>query len=149
MRLITFHDRNTVTTDFLEERFPCMRWFLTEFEINPQKYYLHTECFVIDKILRNFYVLYNCDFKIYMKHKPGNYVLLFHVLADAQDRYASRAISYLNPPISNPEKKGNIHDLVMETSKDILHTGRNVTGDRRYSAIDTVEEIYQKTMSEQ
>ena len=84
-----------------------------------------------------------------MKEKPGNYVLLFRVLVDAQDRYASRVISYLTPPISNPEKKRNIHDLVMETSKDVLHTGRNVTGDRLCSAIDTVEEIYQKTMSEQ
>ena len=32
----------------------------------------------------------------------------------------------------------------MEISKDILNTGRNVTGDRLYSAIDTTEELYQK-----
>ena len=32
----------------------------------------------------------------------------------------------------------------MEISKDILSTGRNVTGDRLHSAIDTVEELYQK-----
>ena len=34
----------------------------------------------------------------------------------------------------------------MQIFKDILNTGRNVTGDRLYSAIDTVEELYQKIM---
>ena len=27
-----FHDHNTVRADFLEDRFACMKWFLTEFE---------------------------------------------------------------------------------------------------------------------
>ena len=78
-----------------------------------------------------------------MKDKPGNYGLLFRVLADAQDRYASRITPYVTPPINNPEKKGYIHDLVMQISKYILNTGRNVTGDQLYSGIDTVEELYQ------
>ena len=48
---------------------------------------------MIDESLRNFYALDNCDFfKVYMKDKPGNYGLLFHVLADAQHRYAFRVI---------------------------------------------------------
>ena len=99
---------------------------------------------MIDETLRNFYALYNCDFTVYMKDKPGNYGLLFCVLADAQDRYASTVTPYVTPPILNPEKNGNIHDLVMEIFKDILNTGRNVTGDQLYSAINTVEELYQK-----
>ena len=69
------------------------------------------------------------DFKVYMKDKPGNYGLLFSVLADAQDRYDFRIISYVTPPINNPEKKGNIYGLVKEVFKDFLNTGRNVTGD--------------------
>ena len=60
---------------------------------NAPKFYRHTEFVVIDEALRNFYTLYNCDFKVYMKVKPGNYGLSFRVLADAQDRYASRVIS--------------------------------------------------------
>ena len=55
-----------------------------------------------------------------MKGRPGNDDLLFRKLADAQDRHASRIILYITPPISNPEKKGNIHNLVMEISKAIL-----------------------------
>ena len=53
-------------------------------------------------------------------------------------------ITCVTPPINNPEKKGNIHDLVMEISIYILNTGRNVTVDRLYSAIDTIQELYQK-----
>ena len=87
MRAITFHDHNTVRDDFLGDRFACMR-----FEKNAWKYYRHTEFFVIDETLRNFYVLYNCDFKVYKyerQDKPGIYDLLFRVLAYAQDQYAS------------------------------------------------------------
>ena len=40
-----------------------------------------------------------------MKDQPGNYGLLFGVLADAQDRYASGVIPYDTPPINNPEKR--------------------------------------------
>ena len=77
-----------------------------------------------------------------MKDKAGHYGLIFRVLANAQDRYADRVILYVTLFINNPEKKGNIHDLVMEISKDILNTGRNVTGDQLYSAIDIIEELY-------
>ena len=86
------------------------------------------------------YALYNYDFKVYMKDKPGNYGLVFRVLADPQDRYASRIIC-VTPPFNNPGKKGNIHELVMEISKDVLKTERNITGDRLYFAIDTMEEL--------
>ena len=63
--------------------------------------------------LRKFYALYKCDFKVYMKDKPGNYGILFRVLVDAQDRYTSRVILYVTTPINNPNKKGNIRDIVM------------------------------------
>ena len=32
----------------------------------------------------------------------------------------------------------------MEISKDVLQNRRNITGDRLYSAIDTMEELYLK-----
>ena len=144
IRRTTFHDHNTVIADFPEDRFVRMGWLLTEFEKIARNYYRHTEFAVIDETLRNLYASYNCDFKVYMKNKPGNYGLLFLVLADVQDRHASSVIPYVAPPINNPEEKGNIHDLVMEIPKDILNTGINVTGDRLYSAIDTFEELYHK-----
>ena len=59
---------------------------------------------MVDETLRNFYASYICDFKVYMKVKPGKYGLLFRVLADARDRYASRVIPYVSPTINNPEK---------------------------------------------
>ena len=43
-----------------------------------------------------------------------------------KDGCASGVIPHITPSISNPEKKGNIHDLVTEIFKDILNTGRNV-----------------------
>ena len=116
--------------------------FLTEFAKNARKYYRDTEFVVIDETLRNFYASYNCDFKVYMKDKPGNYGLLFRVLTDAQDRYVSMVTPYVSPLINKPERKGNIHDLVMEISKYILNTGTNVARDRLCSAIDTIEEVH-------
>ena len=75
--------------------------FLTEFENNIRKYYRDNHFFVIDETLPNFYALYNCEFKVYIKDKPEYYGLLFRVLADAQDRYASRIIPYFTPTINN------------------------------------------------
>ena len=79
----------------------------------------------------------------YMKDKPRNYGLLFRVLVDTQNRYASRIILYATPPINNAENKGNIHELVMEISKGVLKTGRNITGERLYFVIDAMEELCQ------
>ena len=79
----------------------------------------------------------------YMKDKPGNYGLLFRVLVDTQNLYTSRIIPYATPPINNPENKGNIHELVMEISKDMLKTGRNITGEQLYFVTDAMEELYQ------
>ena len=76
---------------------------MTKFENNPRKYYRHIEFVVIDETLQNFYASYNCDFKVDMKEKPGNYGLLFRVLTDAQDWYTSRIIPYVTPPINHPE----------------------------------------------
>ena len=54
-----------------------------------------------------------------MKDKPGSYGLLFRVLADAVDRYVSRVVPYVTPPIYALETKPNIHDLVMEIYMEI------------------------------
>ena len=97
--------------------------------------------FVIEETFRNFYPSYSCGFKIYMKDKPGNYDISFI----SRGSYASIVMPYVTPPINNPEKKENIYDLVMEITKDILNPKRNVTGDRLYYTIDTVEELHQKT----
>ena len=51
-----------------------------------------------------FYALCNFDFKIYVKDKWGNYGLIYSVLADVTDCYASWIITYLIPPINNSEK---------------------------------------------
>ena len=63
MRTITSHGHKAIGTDFLKNRFIRIRWFISEFS-NTRKYYRPTEFVVIDEILRKFYPLYNCDFKI-------------------------------------------------------------------------------------
>ena len=41
-----------------------------------------------------------------------------------------------------PPSASNIQELVMEICSDLFHTGRMVTGDRQYSAIDAAEMLY-------
>ena len=57
MRTITFHDHSTVRDDFLGDRFACMRFEKKCVEVLPA---YRNFC---DR--RNFYVLHNCDFKVY------------------------------------------------------------------------------------
>lgn len=104
MRTSTFRDHKTFNIDFLEDRFDCMRLFVTESENNARKYYCHKEFVVIDETLRNFYTSRNCNFVVYMKDKPGNYGPLFRILVDVTDCYGSRVIPYVTPLINNPKK---------------------------------------------
>ena len=48
MITITFYDHKTIRTDFPENRFARMRWFVTEFARN---HYCHNWFIVIDKTL--------------------------------------------------------------------------------------------------
>ena len=78
----------------------------------------------------NFYLLFSCDFKVYLPGKPGKYGLLFRCLADSEDRHISRVIPYAAPAINTPPSDINIQELVMKMCSDLFHTGRMVTGDR-------------------
>ena len=104
MRTSKFLDNKLIRIDFLEDRFTRMKEIATEFEDNAQNHYPHTEFVVIDETLCKFFTSYKCDFKVYMKDKPGNYGLLFCVLAEVRDRYVSGVIPYVTPLIHNPEK---------------------------------------------
>ena len=142
-RNISFHDPVKLREMYQNDRFARMRWFVDSFEKNARTHYRHTEFLCIDKTLRNYYGTYHCDFKMYMPDKPGKYGLLFRCMADAKDRYVSRVIPHVTPPINDPERKTEvIHDLVMEMCSDILGTGRNVTGGGLYSSIETAEALY-------
>lgn len=63
------------------------------------KYNCFKEFVVIDKTLRNFYPLHNCDF--------GNYGHLFRVILFSYmtDYYASWIVPYVVLAINNPEEK--------------------------------------------
>ena len=120
-----------------------MRKLVNAFEQNALKHYEHTAYICIDETLRNYYGRYHCDFKVYLPDKPGKYGLLFRCLADARDRYVSRVIPYVTPPINNPGRKDKIHDLVMDMCSALFKTSRNITGDRLYSSIPTALELYE------
>ena len=46
-----------------------------------------------------------------------------------------------------PPSARNIQELVMEICSDLFHTGRMVTGEQLYSAIDTTEILYEKNLT--
>ena len=81
---------------------------------------------------------------MFLPDKPGKYGILFKYLADAEDRYVSRAIPCSFPAI-NSQSNESIQELVMEMCSDILNTGRNVTVDCLYSSVETAEKLYEKS----
>ena len=120
MRAGTFHNHSTLRTDFLDDRFAHMRRFMIEIRKQHLKILSSLESFItiFDK-LRNFHLSYYCDFKVNIKEKPENYGLLFLVLADGTDCYASRVISHVTPLINNLQEKGNIHDLIIKIMQNV------------------------------
>ena len=117
MRTMISHYHNTVRADFLENKFSRMRWFFTECEKNARKYYRHTEFVVIDETLRNLHTLYNCDFKSLYGRQTWKLWSFISCISRCTRSICFYGNTYVTPPINNPEKKGNIHDLVMEFSK--------------------------------
>ena len=78
---------------------------MNKLKSSAQKYYCHAEFVVLDETLHKFCAFYNLNFKVYLKDKRGNHCLIYRVLADVADCYASWVIPYLIPPINNPEER--------------------------------------------
>lgn len=144
LRCLSFHDPRRLRIDYTNDLFVKMRELLTLFENNLRQNYRHTELVCLDETLRNHFSQTNCDFLIFMPDKPGQMGLFFYTLADSVDRYMSRIIPKVKTPISEEEKKVHTHELVMEITSDIVKTGRNLTADRGFTAIETVEELLKK-----
>ncbi len=148
MRHLSFHHPRTIAREFLQDRFARMRKLVTDFESNCRRMYRHGKQVVIDETLRPYYARFACDFKVYMPDKPGKYGLLFRTLADCKDRFISRIVPYVTPAINNTgESEDKVHHLVVDMCSDLAGSGRNVTGDRFYSSIDTAEELHRQKLT--
>lgn len=73
---------------------------------------------------------------------------MFRCLADAEEIYISRVVPNTTPAMNEPPSASNFQELVMEMCSDLFHTDRMVIGDRLHSAIDTVEMLYEKKLTE-
>ena len=72
-----------------------------------------------------------------MPAKPGKYGILFRVMTDARQRYVARMLAYCGRAHDNDTtERQSAAAVVMELSRHILGTGRNIATDRYYTVTD-------------
>ena len=68
----------------------------------------------------------------------------FYTMADCNVSYMSRIIPKVKPPFADPNMKVITNDIVLEMCSDILHSGRTITADRGFTAIDLAEMLHEQ-----
>ena len=82
-----------------------------------------------------------------MPDKPGQMGLFFYTLGDGIDRYFSRVIPKVRTAMTEREKKEHNYDIIMNITEDIANTGRNLTADRGFSAVEIAEDLHKKKIT--
>ena len=147
LQCLSFHDQGTIRREYATDRFARGRVFLDEFEKNCKTMYVHGPLVCLDETLRNHFSTTNCDFLVFMPDKPGQMGMFFYTLGDGEDRYFSRILPKVKTAMTEREKKKHNYDVVMEMTKEITGTGRNLTADRGFSSIEIAEDLFKKKLT--
>ena len=145
---LSFHDQTTLRREIITDAYAKVRWIIDRFERNARLYHKHTELVCLDETLRNFFAR-ECDLLFFLPDKPGQMGLFFYTLGDGIDRYFSRVLPKVKPAVSMSEKEAaqKTHELVMDITSDIHGTGRNLTADRGFSAVQTALDLYEMNVT--
>ena len=147
LRCLSFHDHAAIRREYGTDRFARGRVFLDEFEKNCREMYEHGALVCLDETLRNHFSTTNCDFLVFMPDKPGQMGLFFYTLGDGEDRYFSRVLPKVKTAMTEREKKKHNYDVVMEMTKELVGTGRNLMADRGFSSVEIAEDLFKKKIT--
>ena len=84
---LAFGSVDNVRDGYLNDKFSPMHCLFTHFNQILSSLYNPSSYLILDETLQPYYSVSGCDFKVYMKDKPGKYGLLFRSLSDLHSRY--------------------------------------------------------------
>ncbi|XP_054159677.1 piggyBac transposable element-derived protein 4-like [Oppia nitens] len=116
----------------------------TEFrKVCRQNYEMSTNA-TIDEMLRPFRG--RCQFKQYMPKKPAKYGLKFFIICDSETAYCYDALFYTGKE-NNTKAKSVSQNVVLELTKRIKHTGRNITTDNWFTSYPLANELLMSNLT--
>lgn len=94
-----------------------------------------------------------CPFRMYMPNKPAKYGIKLICLTDAHNSYLLNAYIYVGKDsdgkslTKEEQKLLKPTQAVIQVTKPIVNTKRNVTGDNWFSSIELVEELQKRKLT--
>ncbi|KAF4519246.1 hypothetical protein B566_EDAN002134 [Ephemera danica] len=85
-----------------------------------------------------------CSFKVFLKEKPGKYGLIYRMLSDALHHYILKLEPYAGKDHRPPAERSP-SAIVKRLVEPVEGSGRNVTMDRFYTAVDLAEDLYNQS----
>ena len=83
----------------------------------------------------------HCSFRMYMPNKPAKYGIKIFIMADAKTSYMWDAIVYLGKNKDNERAHNISQNIVLDLTKPIKGSGRNVTTDNWFTSERLADEL--------
>lgn len=141
---IRFDDKDTRAQRKKTDKFAPIRNIFSKFVQNSDKYYTNSEYVTVDEQLLGFRG--RCPFKIYIANKPDKYGIKIVMLCDAKTWYMKAAIPYVGKE-TRTSTDPIPTQYVMNLSKSLYGTNRNVTVDNWFCSLDLAEKLFEKNLT--
>ncbi|XP_024220084.1 piggyBac transposable element-derived protein 4 [Halyomorpha halys] len=142
---LRFDDKTTREARRATDKFAPFRNIWTIFEANCSKYYSPSEYVTIDETLLGFRG--KCPFKTYIPSKPDKYGLKIISACDARTFYFMGGIPYVGKTNQRRKEMSLPTQYVLELTKSIWGTKRNVTVDNWFCSYQLAEELGKKQLT--
>lgn len=142
---LRFDDKATRETRRTTDKFAPFRNIWNLFESNCCKYYSPSEYVTIDETLLGFRG--RCPFKTYIPSKPDKYGLKIISACDARTFYFMGGIPYIGKTLQQRKDVPLPTHYVLELTKPIWGTKRNITVDNWFCSYQLAEELGNKQLT--
>ncbi|XP_056639357.1 uncharacterized protein LOC130446872 [Diorhabda sublineata] len=143
---ITFDDLSTREQRKSTDKLALISEMFDKFIQNCSNNYTCSEYLCIDEMLVKFRG--RCSFRMFIKSKPGKYVLKVQCMCDAKTHYLYNAFIYTGKPLiqSNSSQSVPTQD-VLKLTEPAYGSNRNITGESWFTSIELVDLLLQKGLT--
>jgi hypothetical protein len=121
------------------DKFAAIREIWSDFQNNLKKYYSVGSFVTIDEQLIGFRG--KCPFRQFIPTKPDKYGIKLWLCVDANSYYVFDAVPYTGRPPGQDRQRNIGANIVLQLTKPLFGSGRNVTMDNFFTSIPLAKEL--------
>lgn len=142
---LRFDDKSTRDARRISEKLAAFKSVWTFFNENCKKSYELSPYTTIDEMLRAFKG--RCGFRQYMPSKPAKYGIKIFMICDSESKYMHEGIIYVGKQPNQDVNKKISLDIVLELTKPIVNSGKNITMDNWFTSIPLARELIKRKLT--